>query len=163
MVFLLPTSINDYDSALEILLREARKDMFLQEGDDMLPLTESECVAEAMESQSIFDEFFERQRAITKSGSLKLEDAVDHVLSWTRADQTSDSALKFWQDQQRLKSLSAYARSILVVPASSAAVERVFSVGGNVLTPRRNRLSSERLSQLMVIKCNNMYSRSCMY
>ena len=116
-----------------------------------------------MESQSIFDEFFERRIPMTTSGSLKLEDAVDHVLSWTRADQTSDPALKFWQDQQRLKSLSAYARSILVVPASSAAVERVFSVGGNVLTPRRNRLSSERLSQLMVIKCNNMYRRSCMY
>lgn len=53
----------------------------------MLPLTESESVAEAMEKQSIFDKFYERQRQISTSGSLKLEGAVDHVLSWTQADQ----------------------------------------------------------------------------
>jgi hypothetical protein len=50
--------------------------------------------------------------------------------------------------------LAAYTKAILTVPASSAAVERVFSVGGSILRPSRRRLSDRLFEMLMFLKCN---------
>jgi hypothetical protein len=50
--------------------------------------------------------------------------------------------------------LAAYTKAVLTVPASSAAVERVFSVGGAILRPSRRRLSDKLFEMLMFLKCN---------
>ena len=43
---------------------------------------------------------------------------------------------------------------ILVVPASSAKSERVFSVGGNFVTAKRNSLGAKTVENLIIIKEN---------
>ena len=44
--------------------------------------------------------------------------------------------------------------SPLCVPASSARVERLFSIAGKIFRPKRCRLMDKRLEELMFIRCN---------
>ena len=39
-------------------------------------------------------------------------------------------------------------------PAASSKCERVFSMAGNIVTPKRASLNPEKVEQLIVIKCN---------
>ena len=42
----------------------------------------------------------------------------------------------------------------VVFPTPAASSERVFSVAGNVVTPKRARLNPEKIEDLVVVKCN---------
>lgn len=54
--------------------------------------------------------------------------------------------LKWWQEHEKeLPLLSRLARSILAIPASSAATESNFSTAGYVLSPRRSQLNQDLL------------------
>jgi len=61
------------------------------------------------------------------------------------------------------KSLSKYpnitqvAASMLGIQASSAPVERLFSVAGKVFRPEKCRLKGETFYRLMFVCCNNRY------
>jgi len=69
--------------------------------------------------------------------------------------QTPDSCLTFWSQHERdLNKLHQLAMSVLSVPATSAAVERVFSHGGLFMRPQRARMSDKLLSSLVFLKCN---------
>jgi hypothetical protein len=50
--------------------------------------------------------------------------------------------------------LSHFARSVLCVPATSAPVERIFSVGGYILQSRRRRMTDRLFRQMIFLKCN---------
>ena len=50
--------------------------------------------------------------------------------------------------------LSNLARKHLAIPATSAPVERLFSIAGKVFRPERCRLTDKTFEQLMIIKCN---------
>lgn len=64
--------------------------------------------------------------------------------------------LSFWrQHQQDFPQLTQLAVKYLGVPASSAPVERLFSIAGKVLRPDRCRLKDSTFEQLMFIKCNS--------
>ena len=43
---------------------------------------------------------------------------------------------------------------VFPVPAASSKSEQVFSVAGNVVTPKRANLNPEKLEDLVVVKCN---------
>jgi len=44
------------------------------------------------------------------------------------------------------------ARRYLAIPATSAPVERVFSIGGNIVTESRNRLDLETVKKTVLLK-----------
>ena len=58
-------------------------------------------------------------------------------------------------DQQHFPLLSYLARVVFAVPAASSKSERVFSMAGNIVTPKRASLNPEKMEQLIVIKCNS--------
>ena len=67
-----------------------------------------------------------------------------------------DDPLKFWKDNEaEYPRLAKLANKYLAIQASSAAVERLFSIGGKVFRPDRCRLKDETFERLMMIRCNN--------
>ena len=71
-----------------------------------------------------------------------------------KSNETTETKL-FWRTHQHeWPELTAYTKCILTVPATSATVERVFSVGGAILRPSRRRLSDNIFEKLMFLKCN---------
>ena len=65
------------------------------------------------------------------------------------------SVLIWWKlNQEELPLLSKLARLILAIPASSAKSERVFSVGGLIVSCRRGSLAPTKVEQLIVLKEN---------
>jgi hypothetical protein len=58
------------------------------------------------------------------------------------------------KEKANFPKISRIAEIVLSIPASSAAVERLFSVAGKIYSPARCRLSDSRFEQLMFIKCN---------
>ena len=64
--------------------------------------------------------------------------------------------LCYWQKHAtQFPRLSQLACNYLAMPASSAPVERLFSVAGKVFKPERCCLSDARFEQLMMIRCND--------
>ena len=67
-------------------------------------------------------------------------------------------ALDFWVKSESLfPVLSKLACDVLVVPASSAPVERTFSIAGNACIGKRNRLSGNNLEREVLINNNKDY------
>jgi hypothetical protein len=61
--------------------------------------------------------------------------------------------LKFWASKQyQYPILAAIAKDHLAIPATSAESERVFSVGGDIVTKKRNRLSPSTLRYLICLR-----------
>ena len=50
--------------------------------------------------------------------------------------------------------LAKLVKVVFPVPAASSKSERVFSVAGKVVTPKRAYLNPEKVEDLMVVKCN---------
>lgn len=61
--------------------------------------------------------------------------------------------LDYWkQNAYRFPILSLLARRYLAIPATSAPIERVFSVSNNIITKSRNRLLPSTVKQLLLLK-----------
>ena len=66
-----------------------------------------------------------------------------------------ENPLEFWKlNQVKYSPLAKLASQFLCVPASSAPVERLFSIAGKVFRPERCRLTDKRFEELMFIRCN---------
>ena len=63
--------------------------------------------------------------------------------------------LQYWkQNKQTMLELTTLALYYLAIPASSAPVERLFSIAGKVFRPDRCRLSDKRFEELMFVRGN---------
>ena len=79
---------------------------------------------------------------------------VDEYLSSPSLSDEADS-LAFWKGHQdQFPELAKLACEYLHVPASSAPVERLFSVAGKTFRPERCLLSDNRFEQLMFVRSN---------
>lgn len=69
--------------------------------------------------------------------------------------QRSKDPLAFWSTQDtKFPHLAVLAPKFLALPASSAPVERLFSISGKIFRPARCRLSDAVFEQLMFLRCN---------
>jgi len=48
------------------------------------------------------------------------------------------------------------ARRFLAIPATSAPVKRVFSISGNIVSKSRNRIASETVKRMVLLKSWNI-------
>jgi hypothetical protein len=70
-------------------------------------------------------------------------------------DENTQNFLDFWKTYEtRFPALSNLARKYLSIQASSAAVERMFSIAGHIHSLRRRRLGSVFFSDLVFLKLN---------
>jgi hypothetical protein len=61
--------------------------------------------------------------------------------------------LKFWAAKQfEYPIIACMARDHLAIPASSAASERIFSIGGDIITKKRNRLTPSTVRYLLCLR-----------
>uniref|UniRef100_A0A1X7TYX7 HAT C-terminal dimerisation domain-containing protein n=1 Tax=Amphimedon queenslandica TaxID=400682 RepID=A0A1X7TYX7_AMPQE len=66
-----------------------------------------------------------------------------------------DDVLEFWKSNEATyPTLAKIASTYLAFPASSAAVERIFSIAGKIFRPERCSLSDKLFKDLMFVRCN---------
>ena len=58
------------------------------------------------------------------------------------------------QNQKELPLLAAMARKYLCPPVTSCSSERLFSLGGNIISDKRHKMKPETLQKIMFIKEN---------
>jgi hypothetical protein len=64
-----------------------------------------------------------------------------------------EEPLAYWKNNShRFPILSILARQYLAIPATSAAIERVFSISSNIITKSRNRLDPKIVQELTLLK-----------
>jgi hypothetical protein len=77
---------------------------------------------------------------------------LDHYLRVKR-DKTVKDAMVWWRkDHGMFPKMGKWYRDVGAVPASSAGVEREFSMAGDIVTKKRNRLSGKTISDIMQYK-----------
>ena len=65
--------------------------------------------------------------------------------------------LEWWKaNEKRFPILSKIARQYHAIPASSAPIERVFSISTRVVTASRTNLKPELIEKLMMLKVNGL-------
>lgn len=62
-----------------------------------------------------------------------------------------------WEVLSRFPRINEIAKQYNTPIPSSALVERLFSLGSIVLTPRRNRLSDKRFERLLLLQYNRYF------
>ena len=83
-----------------------------------------------------------------------VEEELDKYLGEPRLEQRMHP-LTYWQTKENsFPHLAEMAKKYLSLPASSAAVECLFSIGGKIFRPERCRLTDSVFEQLMFIRCN---------
>lgn len=88
----------------------------------------------------------------------RLQPLEDQLLQYTAERESSDlsaydSPLPYWINKRRQwPQLAQMAFDIYSTPAMSDEPERVFSIAGNTLNPRRRRLTSATVQQLLCLR-----------
>ena len=81
-----------------------------------------------------------------------VNDTRGHAVCVSKCAQTSNMAdvLLYWQENENTwPNLSAVARGLLCVPATSTSSERSFSLAGRTLEDRRNMLAADSVDGLL--------------
>ena len=101
------------------------------------------------------DDLFEYLDDLRPATSSVLSSATKELEEYLLEPVTKAGPLEFWAaHEDRYPRLSLLARKYLGIPASSAPVERLFSIAGKVFRQDRCRLSNDMFSRLMFIRCN---------
>ena len=83
---------------------------------------------------------------------------VDRYLNAVHSLSDSVDPITFWVEQeQTYPQLSLLAIDILMIPSSSAPVERIFSMVGESTSSKRDRLSDSNLEREVLMRKNKNY------
>lgn len=115
-----------------------------------------------IESPSFFTSYRRKKRPtatnnITRAG----RESIGYQLTKYLATEFDEfvNPFSFWSSHEanpKYPELSKLARQVLIVPATSAPVERLFSHGGIITRPHRACLSDKNLSNIIFLKCNRL-------
>ena len=84
-----------------------------------------------------------------------IEDLVDIFINTVSSGEFKQCALLFWKAHEtQYKAIALIARKFLGVPASSAAVERIFSISGHILSTKRTKMSIKLFTNMVFLKLN---------
>ena len=91
----------------------------------------------------------------TQASACPIAAEVQQYLSEPCIADNADS-IQYWQGQMvNLPTLAKLAKRYLSLQASSAPVERIFSIAGKVFRPDRCQMNDENFETIMFIKCND--------
>lgn len=88
-----------------------------------------------------------QEKAMEEFLSFKLQEG-----KYSRMGNRNFTPLQFWKAQHHSSPLAQVAKAVFAIPASSASVERSFSVQARIRTKERNRLTFTRVKKLMQIR-----------
>jgi len=99
---------------------------------------------------------YRRESTLISNDCKTIEDEInDFIRVLTDANFTLNSTLHFWKtNEYTFKNLSKLAKKFLGVPASSAAVERMFSIAGHIFSCKRRRMGDTLFAILVFLKLN---------
>lgn len=107
----------------------------------------------AENNNSIWNEFDQRTNVKTNTSKCIIE--LNNFAHESIVERKSDP-LEWWKSHETVyPGLSAIAKKYLPIVATSVPSERVFSTAGQVLTDRRNSLSSENVEKILFLHFNN--------
>lgn len=158
---------NGYPSKTEVLkllkdTYEAEKDnvvssddiQIISDGQKQLTQESSDKTTEhsskAKKKRNIFERLHQHRSSLASKE--KNIDEIEHYIS-TPAISEKENSLSFWrQNEDRYPVLSVLALKYLSMPATSASVERLFSVGGSIISSRRSSMAIETAEKLILYK-----------
>ena len=100
--------------------------------------------------------FVEKQQKpkLPKNSSQSREDQIRNVIDSYAKKPVESCGMSLWRQMSKSncaieRALSSTAKKFQTPPASTISVERLFSVGGNVLDKKRRKLIAKNVSRLM--------------
>lgn len=130
------------------------------------PSTESEVLLVPTDSQTTSDKDIPACKKLRKSaldillgpketsGSFTIDDEIDMYLQ-LKPPARSTNVFEWWKvNELRFPNISKLAKSMLCVPATSTAAERVFSAAGNTVSKKRSCLKSENVDRILFLNKN---------
>jgi hypothetical protein len=114
--------------------------------------------SKALEERRTQNYIFHRKSTnsnIDKSNKVLEDELNDYIRVISDVNFECTCTLSFWKvNETRFKLLSTLAKKYLGVPASSAAVERMFSISGHVFNSKRRRMGVTLFAMLVFLKLN---------
>ncbi len=105
-------------------------------------------------AESLFDDFNSSRRKKTSSAEV-VDSELRRYAEEDLLDYESDP-LKWWHDRKsQYPTLCNVVRKLWCIPSTSVRSEELFSLAGNILSPKRNRLLPENVDYLVFL-CNNI-------
>ena len=90
---------------------------------------------------------------VNRSLKDKIQSEVECYLRYGGTVGLKDNPCNWWKENhEKFPLLAQFFRAHCAFPATSASSERVFSMDGLILVPKRKRLSVERTEQMIICK-----------
>ena len=100
---------------------------------------------------------YKKHKLSEKTTTDKEVDLINEYVSVVDELNFNGCPLLFWKaNENKFRILSEMARKYLGVPASSASVERMFSIAGHILSCKRRKMSTKLFCHLVFLKLNEM-------
>ena len=97
------------------------------------------------------------QRAKVDSGRDQMKELISDYFE-SVSSYKDKCPLYFWKmHQEKYRPLAQLTKMYLAVPASSASVERIFSISGHILSSKRASMSVRLFALLVFLKLNEKF------
>uniref|UniRef100_A0A0A1WMC4 Putative AC9 transposase n=1 Tax=Zeugodacus cucurbitae TaxID=28588 RepID=A0A0A1WMC4_ZEUCU len=130
---------------------------------NLLPLEDNSSPIHQLTANSNSEDsfFFPNLLLRASSNSTEAENVSDEIRRYSAENvefSENFDVMQWWlNNNKRYPRLSKLAEKVLAIPASSAASERVFSLAGNIITEKRNRIAPKTVDSILFL--NSIYNK----